>query len=67
VAVALHEVGGVDARATYRDDDVEGSGTGRLSFVDFEVPLGDDNTAHPSSLRRVTRDDRPLESRHDYL
>ncbi len=37
VAVTLHQVGGVDAGATDRDDDVEGARIRGLALVDFRV------------------------------
>jgi hypothetical protein len=52
VTVTLHEVGGVDARTTHRDDDVVWSGIGGLTLLDFEVPIVDDDAAHSISLRR---------------
>jgi hypothetical protein len=52
VAVTLHEVGGVDAGTTDRDDDVVRTGIGGLTLLDFEFPIVDDDAAHPCSLRR---------------
>jgi hypothetical protein len=52
VAVALHEVGCVDAGAADRDDHVVRTGIGGLTLLDLEVPIVDDDAAHPCSLRR---------------
>ena len=49
VAVTLHQVGGVDAGAADRDDDVVRTRFGRLSLVDLEFPFTDDDAAHASA------------------
>jgi hypothetical protein len=67
VAVALHEVGRVDPGTADRDDDVVGAGIGGLALLEFEVPIVDDDAAHPCSLRRAALHDRPLVSRNDHL